>query len=126
MLLEACGRLLFKDGRRQEQRSFVLNLTDSHTESLANLKKELLTKYGIPGWVSSCGVGEYTVKIGLKRLYRDEEYPVGRMVMADTEVEWTNICPLLSMTPKTHIVVVVVSCRFHHLMVHLHIGVQVN
>lgn len=103
MLLEACCRLSFSDAtRKPEQRSFVLKLDDEVLGDLNKIKKILLSDYGLPGWVSSLGVSNYTVRVALKRLARCEEYPSGRYLMADTQVEWDNIRDGLDSTPKTY------------------------
>ena len=62
----------------------------------------MLKDYGIPGWISSHGIRKYSVKIAVKRLAKDIEYPNGRFLMADTQLKWDNLRPFLFNVPKTH------------------------
>ncbi len=101
-LIEATSRLFFKDERKAEARRFMFNADGDNVASLQRVKEVLMSEYGIRTWVASYGVVDFKITIGLKRLQKDIEYPSGRMIMADSEVEWSNVKNLLTQIPKTH------------------------
>ena len=46
------------------------------------------------------GAREHSVKIVVKRFAKDIEYPNGRFLMGDTQLEWDNMRPFLLNVPK--------------------------
>lgn len=103
MLIEAICRLAFRDtSRKVETRSFMFDATENAISTLSSLRKVLISEYGLTSWVASFGVGDHKTSVALKRLARDPEFPQGRMLMAETEVEWKNLRNFLFSQPKTH------------------------
>jgi len=84
MFIERCCRLYFKDKRKQESRCFGMTIAEEEFQNLQLLKKSLVNETGILKWVESFGVGNYALTSSMKRLTKDDEYPGGRFLMAET------------------------------------------
>ena len=64
--------------------------------------KSLVNKTGILKWVASFSVGNYALTLSMTRLAKDDEYPGGRFLMAETQADWDSISKFHSNVPKTH------------------------
>jgi len=49
------------------------------------LKNYLVNETGILKWVASLGVGNYAMTLSMKRFTKDDKYPGGRFLMAETK-----------------------------------------
>ena len=95
MFVESCCRLYFKDNRKHDCRGSVSRLAITKNKSLVNETGKLK-------WVASFGVGNYALTLSMKRLTKDDEYPDGRFLTAETQAEWDSISKFHSNDPKSH------------------------
>jgi hypothetical protein len=103
MYLEAGALQNFKNvSRKPVVKSFGFRVEDKTASTLALLTKHVTAEYGLKQWAATYGVVNFTTKIQVKRLAKDQEYPGGKWLHVETETEWNNIRGFLETVPKTH------------------------
>jgi len=103
MFIECCCRLYFKDNWKHESMCFGMAIAEEVFQDLRlQQTKSLVNKTGILKWVASFSVGNYALTLSMTRLAKDDEYPGGRFLMAETQAGWDSISKFHPNDPKTH------------------------